>query len=96
MTQMMSSYGEYGRDSLPSALFTNHGVQSSMSERISNEADTLHSSRPSGRILGYYFYSFYSPVYVYLVSTSTSYVYTTTKTFYITVCIPTSFSYPIC
>ena len=49
----------------------------------------------SGRFFKLY-KSLFSPVYVYYLTITTSYVYTDTTTFFITSCIPQPFSYSIC
>ena len=73
-------------------------IQPSMttSEQIYPADNDYHSSFPaSGRLFKIY-NEIFSPVYVYYLTISTSYVYTDTTTFFITNCIPQPFSYSIC
>ena len=82
------SHDEDNRDS-------SYVIQPSLQMSPLDDDDHSSSSSSSGRFLKIY-NSFFSPVYVYYLTISTSYVYTDTTTFFITSCIPQPFSYSIC
>ena len=73
-------------------------IQSSMRSLSSPSSKYNQDGSPSNK-LGLYpalYYLINDPLYTTITSTTTSYVYTTTRTFTITNCIPQPFSYPVC
>jgi len=89
MTKLATSPSSHDEDNRDSSNI----IQPSL--HMSSPTDDDDHSSSSARFLKIY-NSFFSPVYVYYLTISTSYVYTDTTTFFITSCIPQPFSYSIC
>ena len=103
MTKLATySYDDDDANRDSSLRFSNNDIiQPSLSTMLESKQNTaaleddFNILTSKGRLFHIY-NSFFSPVYVYYRTISTSYVYTDTTTFFLSSCIPQPFSYSIC
>ena len=98
MTKLVHLLDDNWDPAAPYSWPSDNVIQPSLSTVMETDYTPDHPFKidgESGRFFKLY-KSLFSPVYVYYLTISTSYVYTDTTTFFITSCIPQPFSYSIC